>query len=61
MQAFSRLVIQAICAVCRDGRQHEFKRSAEMKFVGWWADQPPFNQVGMAFVVSVSVLALLGL
>jgi hypothetical protein len=32
-----------------------------MKFVGWWADQPPFNQVGMAFVASVSVLALLGL
>jgi hypothetical protein len=61
MQAFSRLVVQAICSLCRDGRRRESERSVEMKFVGWWADQPPFNQVGMAFVASVSVLALLGL
>jgi hypothetical protein len=32
-----------------------------MKFVGWWTEQPPFNQVGMAFVAAVSFLALLGL
>ncbi|RIA45435.1 hypothetical protein BXY53_2722 [Dichotomicrobium thermohalophilum] len=32
-----------------------------MKFVGWWAEQPAFNQVGMAFVVALTFLVVLGL
>jgi hypothetical protein len=32
-----------------------------MKFVAWWAAQPPFNQVGMAFVTAMTVLVLLTL
>lgn len=32
-----------------------------MKFMQWWADQPPFNQVGMSFVAGVAVLAVLSL
>lgn len=31
-----------------------------MKFVDWLAEQPPFNQVGLSFVVAVAVLVLLG-
>ena len=30
-----------------------------MKLLSWMANQPPFNQVGMSFVVGVTVLALL--
>ncbi len=30
-----------------------------MKFVVWWTQQPAFNQVGMAFVTALTVLALL--
>jgi hypothetical protein len=32
-----------------------------MNFIEWWADQPPFNQVGIAFVAAVTLLVLLGL
>ncbi len=32
-----------------------------MTFFGWWAEQPPFNQVGMAVVAAVSVLVIVGL
>jgi hypothetical protein len=32
-----------------------------MKFVGWWAEQPPFNQVGMAFVAAFALLCLVSL
>lgn len=32
-----------------------------MSFVEWWADQPPFNQVGMTFVAAVTLLVLFGL
>lgn len=32
-----------------------------MKFVGWWAEQPAFNQVGLAFVAAVTALVVLGL
>jgi hypothetical protein len=29
-----------------------------MKFVGWWTQQPAFNQVGMAFVAALMMLTL---
>ncbi len=32
-----------------------------MNFVSWWADQPPFNQVGMSFFAGMAFLALLSL
>ena len=32
-----------------------------MNFIEWWADQTPFNQVGIAFVAAVTLLVLLGL
>jgi len=32
-----------------------------MKFLSWWAQQPPFNQVGLSFVTAVAVLTLLSL
>ena len=32
-----------------------------MKFVQWWSDQPPFNQIGMSFVAGVAVFAVLSL
>lgn len=30
-----------------------------MKFLTWWGEQPPFNQVGLSFLAGVAVIALL--
>jgi len=41
--------------------QRNSDRRKSMKFVSWWADQPPFNQVGLSFVAGVAFLALLSI